>query len=63
MAIDRKSLEVLVEAGKVLNSTLEIQTLLSLVYDLIVASVDCETCSLGRLGEKGEHIRVLLAVG
>ena len=63
MAIDRKSLEVLVEAGKVLNSTLELKTLLSLVYDLILASVDCETCSLGRLGEKGNEIRVLLAFG
>ncbi len=63
MAIDRKSLEVLVEAGKVLNSTLEIQSLLSLVYNLIVASVDCETCSLGRLGEKGEQVRVLIAFG
>ena len=63
MAIDRKSLELLVEAGKVLNSTLEVQALLSLVYDLILASVDCETCSLGRLGEKGDEIRVLLAFG
>lgn len=63
MAIERKSLELLVEAGKVLNSTLEIGTLLSHVYDLIIASVDCETCSLGRLGEKGEQVRVLLAFG
>lgn len=63
MAIDRKSLEVLLEAGKVLNSTLEVQTLISLVYDLILASVDCETCSLGRLREKGEKIQVLLAFG
>ena len=63
MAIDRKSLEVLIEAGKVLNSTLEVQSLISLVYDLILASVDCETCSLGRLQDKGREIRVLLAFG
>jgi sigma-B regulation protein RsbU (phosphoserine phosphatase) len=63
MATDRKSLEVLLEAGKVLNSTLEVKTLISLVYDLILALVDCETCSLGRLREKGTGIRVLLAFG
>jgi sigma-B regulation protein RsbU (phosphoserine phosphatase) len=63
VAADRKSLEVLLEAGKVLNSTLEVQALLSLVYDLILASVDCETCSLGRLSERGEEMRVLLAFG
>jgi sigma-B regulation protein RsbU (phosphoserine phosphatase) len=63
VAADRRSLEVLLEAGKVLNSTLEVQTLISLVYDLILASVDCETCSLGRLREKGTEIHVLLAFG
>jgi sigma-B regulation protein RsbU (phosphoserine phosphatase) len=63
MAIDRKSLEILIEAGKALNSTLEVERLLRLVYDLIVASVDCETCSLARLGERGTEIRVLLAFG
>ncbi len=63
MTVDRKSLEVLLEAGKILNSTLEVRTLISLVYDLILASVDCETCSLGRLREKGTEIRVLMAFG
>ncbi len=63
MATDRKSLEVLLEAGKILNSTLEVQALISLVYDLILASVDCETCSLGRLREKGSEISVLMAFG
>lgn len=63
VATDRKSLEVLLEAGKVLNSTLEVRSLIDLVYDLIVALVDCETCSLGRLREKGREIRVLLAFG
>ena len=61
--MDRKSLEFLVEASKVLNSTLDVRALLLLVYDLIVAAVDCEVCSLGRLGEKGEKIEVLLAFG
>jgi sigma-B regulation protein RsbU (phosphoserine phosphatase) len=61
--MDKKALEFLVESSKVLNSTLDIGTLLSLVYDLIVAAVDCEVCSLGRLGEKGERIEVLLAFG
>jgi sigma-B regulation protein RsbU (phosphoserine phosphatase) len=61
--MDAKSLELLVEASKVLNSTLNVGALLSLVYDLIVAAVDCEVCSLGRLDEKGEKIRVLLAFG
>jgi sigma-B regulation protein RsbU (phosphoserine phosphatase) len=63
MEADRKSLEILLEASKVLNSTLEVQALVSLVYDLILASVDCETCSLGRLSEKGNEIRVLMAFG
>ena len=58
--MDAKSLEFLVEASKILNSTLNVGALLSLVYDLIVAAVDCEVCSLGRLGEKGEKIQVLL---
>jgi sigma-B regulation protein RsbU (phosphoserine phosphatase) len=61
--MDAKSLEFLVEASKVLNSTLNVGTLVSLVYDLIVAAVDCEVCSLGRLGERGKKIQVLLAVG
>jgi sigma-B regulation protein RsbU (phosphoserine phosphatase) len=61
--MDKKSLEFLVEASKVLNSTLDVHTLVSLVYDLIVSAVDCETCSLGRLGEKGDRIQVLLAFG
>jgi sigma-B regulation protein RsbU (phosphoserine phosphatase) len=61
--MDRNSLEFLVEASKVLNSTLEVRALLLLVYDLIVTAVDCEVCSLGRLGEKGERIDVLLAFG
>ncbi|MGD9139971.1 MAG: SpoIIE family protein phosphatase [bacterium] len=63
MATDRKSLEILLEAGKILNSTLEVRSLVSLVYDLVLASVDCETCSLGRLREKGNEIRVLMAFG
>lgn len=62
-SMDRKSLEFLVEASKILNSTLDVRALVALVYDLIVAAVDCEMCSLGRLGEKGESIQVLLAFG
>jgi sigma-B regulation protein RsbU (phosphoserine phosphatase) len=61
--MDKKSLEFLVEASKILNSTLDVRALVALVYDLIVAAVGCETCSLGRLGEKGEKIHVLLAFG
>jgi sigma-B regulation protein RsbU (phosphoserine phosphatase) len=61
--MDQKSLEFLVEASKVLNSTLDVRALLLLVYDLIVAAVDCEVSSLGRLGEKGDKIEVLLAFG
>jgi len=61
--MNAKSLEFLVEASKVLNSTLNVQALVCLVYDLITSAVDCEVCSLGRLGEKGEKIRVLLALG
>ena len=61
--MDRKSLEFLVEASKVLNSTLDVRALILLVYDLVVAAVDCEVCSLGRLGEKGMKIEVLLAFG
>ena len=61
--MNKESLEFLVEASKVLNSTLDVRALLSLVYDLIVTAVDCEVCSLGRLGEKGERIEVLLAFG
>jgi sigma-B regulation protein RsbU (phosphoserine phosphatase) len=61
--MDKKSLEFLVEASKVLNSTLDVHTLVSLVFDLIVSAVDCQTCSLGRLGAKGERIQVLLAFG
>jgi sigma-B regulation protein RsbU (phosphoserine phosphatase) len=61
--MDRKSLEFLVEASKVLNSTLDVKALILLVYDLVAAAVDCEVCSLGRLGEKGEKIEVLLAFG
>jgi sigma-B regulation protein RsbU (phosphoserine phosphatase) len=63
VATDRKSLEILLEAGKILNSTLEVRALVGLVYDLVLASVDCETCSLGRLREKGTEIRVLMAFG
>ena len=61
--MDQESLEFLVEASKALNSTLDVKALLVLVYDLIVTAVDCEVCSLGRLGEKGERIEVLLAFG
>jgi sigma-B regulation protein RsbU (phosphoserine phosphatase) len=61
--MDPKSLEFLVEASKVLNSTLDERALLSMVYDLIVAAVDCEVCSLGRLAERGDTIQVLLAFG
>jgi sigma-B regulation protein RsbU (phosphoserine phosphatase) len=61
--MDRKSLEFLVEASKVLNSTLDVRALILLVYDLITAAVGCEVCSLGRLGEKGEKIQVLLGFG
>ena len=61
--MDATSLEFLVEASKVLNSTLNVGALVSLVYDLIVAAVDCEVCSLGRLDERGKKIQVLLAVG
>ena len=61
--MDKESLEFLVEASKVLNSTLDVKALLLLVYDLIVTAVDCEVCSLGRIGEKGERIEVLLAFG
>jgi sigma-B regulation protein RsbU (phosphoserine phosphatase) len=61
--MDAKRLEFLVEASKILNSTLDEKALLGLVYDLMVAAVDCEVCSLGRLGGKGEEIHVLLALG
>jgi transcriptional regulator with GAF, ATPase, and Fis domain len=61
--MNAESLEFLVEASKVLNSTLNVNSLVCLVYDLITSAVDCEVCSLGRLGEKGEKIRVLLALG
>ncbi len=61
--MDRTILEFLVQASKVLNSTLDVNALVSFIYDLIVAAVDCETCSLGRLGEKGDRIEVLLAFG
>jgi sigma-B regulation protein RsbU (phosphoserine phosphatase) len=61
--MDKTSLEFLVEASKILNSTLDVRTLVGLVYDLIIAAVGCETCSLGRLGEKGEKIHVLLGFG
>jgi sigma-B regulation protein RsbU (phosphoserine phosphatase) len=59
----KDSLEFLVEASKILNSTLDVDTQLSLVYDLVIASVNCESCSLGKLDEKGDEIRVLLAFG
>jgi sigma-B regulation protein RsbU (phosphoserine phosphatase) len=61
--MDKDSLEFLVEASKILNSTLDVDTLLSLVYDLVVAAVNCETCSLGKLDEKGARIRILLGFG
>ena len=61
--MDRNSLELLVEASKVLNSTLNVRALVALVYDLIIAAADCETCSLGRIGPKGEKIDVLLGFG
>jgi sigma-B regulation protein RsbU (phosphoserine phosphatase) len=61
--MDLQSLEFLVETSKILNSTLDVRALVGLVYDLIVTAVGCETCSLGRLGEKGEKIEVLLAFG
>lgn len=59
----KDSLEFLVEASKILNSTLDVDAQLSLVYDLVVASVNCESCSLGKMEETGEAIRVLLAFG
>ncbi|MGQ9811438.1 MAG: SpoIIE family protein phosphatase, partial [bacterium] len=49
--------------SKVLNSALDVNVLLSLVYDLIVAAVNCETCSLGLLDEKGNKINVLMGFG
>jgi sigma-B regulation protein RsbU (phosphoserine phosphatase) len=61
--MDRTSLEFLVEASKVLNSTLDVRALTSLVYDLIIAAVDCEVCSLGLVDDRGENIDVLLGFG
>jgi sigma-B regulation protein RsbU (phosphoserine phosphatase) len=61
--MDKDSLEFLVEASKTLNSTLDLDALLGLISDLVEASVDCETCSLGKLDEKGNRIRVLLWLG
>jgi sigma-B regulation protein RsbU (phosphoserine phosphatase) len=61
--MDKTSLEFLVEASKILNSTLDVRSLVSLVYDLITSAVNCQTCSLGRLGEKGQKIEVLLGFG
>ena len=61
--MDRRSLELLVEASKILNSTLDVQALTLLVSDLVVTAVDCEVCSLSRLSEKGDKIQVLLAFG
>jgi sigma-B regulation protein RsbU (phosphoserine phosphatase) len=61
--MDKESLELLVEASKILNSTLDVDVLLALVYDLIVTGGNCETCSLGRMGERGEKIEVLMAFG
>jgi phosphoserine phosphatase RsbU/P len=61
--MNRDSLEFLVEASKILNSTLDLDMLLSLVYDLVVSAVHCETCSLGKLDEKSDKIRILLSFG
>jgi len=61
--MDKDSLEFLVEASKILNSTLDLDTLLSLVDDLVVSAVHCETCSLGKLDEKSDRIRILLSFG
>lgn len=61
--MEKAKLEFLVEASKVLNSALDVNVLLSLVYDLIVAAVNCETCSLGLLDEKGNKINVLMGFG
>ncbi|HVP58703.1 MAG TPA: SpoIIE family protein phosphatase [bacterium] len=61
--MDKDSLEFLVEASKILNSTLDLDTLLSLVYDLVVSAVNCETCSLGKLDEKSDRIRILIGFG
>ncbi len=61
--MEKAKLEFLVEASKVLNSALDVNVLLSLVYDLIVAAVNCETCSLGVLSEKGDKIEVLMGFG
>jgi sigma-B regulation protein RsbU (phosphoserine phosphatase) len=61
--MDTISLELLVESSKVLNSTLDVDVLLSLTYDLVQAAVGCETCSLGRLSEKGDKMEILMAFG
>jgi sigma-B regulation protein RsbU (phosphoserine phosphatase) len=61
--MDRKSLEFLVGASQKLNSTLDVRELIELISDLIIAAVGCEVCSLARLGEKGEKIKVLLGLG
>ncbi|MFZ1946322.1 MAG: GAF domain-containing SpoIIE family protein phosphatase [bacterium] len=61
--MDKDSLEFLVEASKTLNSTLDLDALLGLISDLVEVSVDCETCSLGKLDEKGNRIRILLWLG
>ena len=61
--MDKDSLEFLVEASKTLNSTLDLDAMLSLVHDLVVAAVNCETCSLGKLEEKSDRIEMLLAFG
>jgi GAF domain-containing protein len=61
--MDKNSLEFLVEASKILNSTLDVDTMLALIYDLVIAAVNCETCSLGKLDEKGATIRILLGYG
>lgn len=61
--MEKAKLEFLVEASKVLNSALDVNALLSLVYDLIVTAVNCETCSLGILNENASQLEVLMGFG
>ena len=61
--MDEKSLEFLVEASKTLNSTLDLDAMLSIVRELVTSAVMCETCSLGRLDDKTGQIRILIGYG
>lgn len=58
-----KELELLTEASRMLNATLNLDQLLQVIMKIVKSAVNAEAVSLSMLEEDGKHLRVELASG